>query len=422
VPVEYQAGITAKNSPAGITTGPEGDVWFTEASKEPKIARINPVTAEVVQFSTGLTAGQPESIVTGSDGNLYFTEAGGAIGQITPKGVITEFKTGLSEKAEPWGITSGPDGNIWFTEKAKPARIGRLTVAPGVNSPQAGQVTRTSATLSARIGANAQSTSYFVEYGPTSSYGTVSPTRALGNSGTPAIGAEALSGLSAGATYHFRFIAYNSTGVTYGQDATFTTRLTEEAAPVLPLTPPIFAGLGPAPVIGTEAGAAPTSGTILVQGPAGGFVALTGQQTIPLGTIIDATHGTIRLLTALNKTGKTQAVTVWGGIFSINQAKSGLTRIYLKGGLSCRRGKAASAASRKRSAAPRRTLWAKDNHGLYSTYGANTVATVRGTEWETVDSCAGTLTKVLQGSVRVRNVHTHRTVLVRAGHSYLGRP
>jgi hypothetical protein len=46
------------------------------------------------------------------------------------------------------------------------------------------------------------------------------------------------------------------------------------------------------------------------------------------------------------------------------------------------------------------------------------VATVRGTYWETVDRCNGTLTVVRKGAVSVRDIHRRRTVLVRAGHSY----
>ena len=40
---------------------------------------------------------------------------------------------------------------------------------------------------------------------------------------------------------------------------------------------------------------------------------------------------------------------------------------------------------------------------------------------ETVDRCDGTLTRVVEGSVRVRDRVRHRTVIVRAGRSYLAR-
>jgi hypothetical protein len=38
-----------------------------------------------------------------------------------------------------------------------------------------------------------------------------------------------------------------------------------------------------------------------------------------------------------------------------------------------------------------------------------------------VDRCDGTLTRVTSGAVSVRDFRRHRTVLVRAGHSYLAR-
>jgi len=426
VPVDYKSGITEKDEPKGIATGPEGDIWFTLAGKTlPAIGRLNPTTYEVTEFSKGLGAGTPQAIVTGSDGNLYFTDSTGALGQITPQGVITEFKTGLSEKAEPWGITSGPDGNIWFTEKAKPARIGRLTVAPSVGSLEAVNVTTQSATLTAKLGANAQATEYFFEYGPTPSYGTTSPTFSAGSSGGPVAVSLPLTGLSAGASYHFRVVAYNATGTTVGPDAVFTAALPPKpgALEKLPagLESPLTPNWTTAPVLGSDAGAAPASGTVLVQNSSGAFVALSSQKTLPVGTVIDATHGVVRLLTAL-RSGKAQTVTVWGGIFQIAQSKggSGLTRILLKGAApSCGRHKGAHAA--KKSAPKSRKLWAKDSHGQYSTYGANSVATVLGTEWETVDTCAGTLTRVVDGKVKVLNVHTHKTVLVSAGHSYLAR-
>ena len=46
---------------------------------------------------------------------------------------------------------------------------------------------------------------------------------------------------------------------------------------------------------------------------------------------------------------------------------------------------------------------------------------MRGTIWETIDRCDGTLTKVTRGSVTVRDLRKRRNVIVRAGKSYLAR-
>ena len=80
----------------------------------------------------------------------------------------------------------------------------------------------------------------------------------------------------------------------------------------------------------------------------------------------------------------------------------------------------ASASARKAKPTGRR-LWASDNKGRFRTHGRDSVATVRGTEWITEDTCEGTLTTVVKGAVSVRNTHTGRKKLVKAGHSYLVR-
>jgi hypothetical protein len=68
-----------------------------------------------------------------------------------------------------------------------------------------------------------------------------------------------------------------------------------------------------------------------------------------------------------------------------------------------------------------RKLWGRDRGGRFRTHGRHSEATVRGTRWLTVDRCDGTLTRVTKGAVSVRDLVRHRTVLVRAGHSYIAR-
>jgi hypothetical protein len=46
---------------------------------------------------------------------------------------------------------------------------------------------------------------------------------------------------------------------------------------------------------------------------------------------------------------------------------------------------------------------------------------VRGTRWLTEDRCGGTLTRVTDGAVVVRDLARRRNVIVRAGHSYLAK-
>jgi streptogramin lyase len=129
--------------PEAITSGPDGNLWFTEAitatpyggdgtiilSSSGKIGRITP-KGVITEFSLPTANTYPTGITSGSDGNLWFTEissasGGSAVGRITPKGVITEFPLSTTN-AGLVAITNGPDGNLWFTEEGS-GKIGRIT-------------------------------------------------------------------------------------------------------------------------------------------------------------------------------------------------------------------------------------------------------------------------------------------------------
>src|SRR4051812_41380196 len=73
----------------------------------------------------------------------------------------------------------------------------------------------------------------------------------------------------------------------------------------------------------------------------------------------------------------------------------------------------AHAASKKRV----RRLWGS-GHGRFVTKGRNSAATVRGTVWSVEDRCDGTVTRVAQGLVAVRDLTRGRTKLVRKGEKY----
>lgn len=126
-------GLTS--TPAGIATGPDGNIWVTENplvtgpyTSEPIIARVTPAGV-LTEFTAGFPANATPSAVTGGpDGNVWYTDPHlNSIGRVTPSGAITEFNYGPSNvaTARPVQITSGPDGNLWFT--IGNSKIGRIT-------------------------------------------------------------------------------------------------------------------------------------------------------------------------------------------------------------------------------------------------------------------------------------------------------
>ena len=90
---------------------------------------------------------------------------------------------------------------------------------PGLNGYLSSQ-TATSATLSAGIWPNDEATSYHVEYGTTTAYGQTTASTGAGSSSGVVDVAATLSGLTPNTDYHYRLVAVNALGTTYGYDET----------------------------------------------------------------------------------------------------------------------------------------------------------------------------------------------------------
>ena len=74
----------------------------------------------------------------------------------------------------------------------------------------------------------------------------------------------------------------------------------------------------------------------------------------------------------------------------------------------------AAATKKKRSKRKVRRLWGR-GEGDFRTTGRRSSATVRGTWWLVEDRCDGTLTRVRQGRVDVRDFRLKKTIRLRAG-------
>jgi virginiamycin B lyase len=131
--------FTAGNGPAGITSGPDGNLWFTDAPPYgDTLGRLTPAGAvQEYNYYPPLTPAGPsgsfgEDIVA-ADGQLWFsaqehgasaateiahsTTSGMLVGAVMPPGSPTIV-----------ALTLGPDGDIWFTQD-NPAGVGRIDAA-----------------------------------------------------------------------------------------------------------------------------------------------------------------------------------------------------------------------------------------------------------------------------------------------------
>jgi hypothetical protein len=147
------------------------------------------------------------------------------------------------------------------------------------------------------------------------------------------------------------------------------------------------------------------------------FVPLRGGRQVPFGAEVDVSGPRDRLrITAAAVRGAAQAEVVYGGRFVLRQDRAGVVTQTLSGGSFAACGAAASAKRTRRV----RRLWA-NARGRFRTRGRYSASTVRGTTWLVEDRCDGTLTRVTTGVVAVRDLVRKRTVLVRAGGSFLAR-
>ena len=190
-----------------------------------------------------------------------------------------------------------------------------------------------------------------------------------------------------------------------------------------------------APALGVRAVLERVRGRVVVD-PAGGgsgarasqkgrsFTPLREPRELRIRSLVDTRKGTARLTSSRDSRTGIQDGEFVGGVFQVLQSRSrrskGLTELRLKGS-SFRRCRSRSG---KASAAARRRVIRRlrgNARGRFRTRGRYSAATVRGTIWTVEDRCDGTLTKVRRGRVAVRDFRKRRTVVVRAGRSYLAR-
>jgi putative cell wall-binding protein len=96
-------------------------------------------------------------------------------------------------------------------------------LAPTAASTLATSVTATSAVLNGSVNPNGASTTYYFQYGTTSSYGLISQTYAAG-AGNAAVAVNApITGLAPNTTYYFQLVATNADGTSAGGQLTFLT-------------------------------------------------------------------------------------------------------------------------------------------------------------------------------------------------------
>lgn len=115
------------------------------------------------------------------------------------------------------GTASGTD--MIFT--TPPVPIAPAVATGAATNVRTGSSTG-SATLNGLVTPNGASTSYRFDYGTTTGYGASTDEIDAGSGTSGVVASADLTGLQAGTTYHYRLVATNAIGTSYGDDQTFT--------------------------------------------------------------------------------------------------------------------------------------------------------------------------------------------------------
>jgi uncharacterized repeat protein (TIGR01451 family) len=167
-----------------------------------------------------------------------------------------------------------------------------------------------------------------------------------------------------------------------------------------------FAQVPPPPSPGKFVG--DPTGQVLVNGQP-----LEQDGQIRNGDTVDVRQGSIQLTTTSGK------ASFYSGIFTVRQTggSSSYTELTLVGGdfSACGQRRLAAKDPPKKNV---RSLWGKGT-GKFRTKSRFSSATVRGTNWLSLDRCDGSLTVVREGIVEVFDFTLRKTVQVGAGEQYL---
>jgi phosphodiesterase/alkaline phosphatase D-like protein len=193
---------------ADVSTGPASGVGKTAATLSGTVKREGLATKYYFQYGESPAYGSdtPVGNVTGEAEEVTANLSG------LPSGVTYHYRL-VAENAN--GVSDGEDRT--FT--TPPA-------VDGVQTEVASSVGKIGATLSGSLAPDGLDAHYYFEYGESQSYGSAFPVLPGVDAGSASKiehAEVALTGLKGNTTYHYRIVAINAIGATYGEDMTFTT-------------------------------------------------------------------------------------------------------------------------------------------------------------------------------------------------------
>ncbi len=173
----------------------------------------SPLVAGIEAHASELARSLPGAEAYYDDPGAFFDVTAGSNGTCTPPEVHAYYCNAEAGYDGPTGLGT-PDGPLELT-----------SAPPLVISTTASAVAEGAATLQASIDPQGEETTYHFEYGTSTSYGTSVPipdaSAGLGNAAVAV--SQTISGLEPDTIYHYRVVATDGAGSSYGRDSAFST-------------------------------------------------------------------------------------------------------------------------------------------------------------------------------------------------------
>ena len=285
---------TALASAPTATTGPTTTVGSATATVTGIVDTGGQATTWYVEYGTSTSYGTKTTAKS----------AGSGSSPVDVSADLTGLKSGTTYHYRVVGSNSA--GTNHGTDA-----VFTTTVPPDVVTGTATAITASAATLNGTVDANSRDTTFYFEYGTSTSYGTKTTAKSAGSAASAQSESVAVSGLQTGHTYHFRIVASSDAGTSTGKDSSFTTSsaptvVTADATSVNPTSATLQGSVTPNGLSTTrwfEYGTTPSYGTKTSSASAG-----SGSSAGPVSSTVKnlkvATTYHFRLV-AQNSSGKT---------------------------------------------------------------------------------------------------------------------
>jgi hypothetical protein len=207
----------------------------TDATSLSVTGQVNPNgLSTTVSFQYGTTTAYGLTTTAQSAGSLVALSPVSRTLSGLVSGTVYHFRT----------VAVNAAGTTYGSDRTATTPLLPTATTGGATTPAPGQLT-----LAGTVDPRGSATTYYFEFGTTTSYGTTTPVTSAGSGNSPVPVSAVASGLLTGVVYHYRVVAQNPSGVAKGGDR-------------FQLTPQ-------APAANTQSATSPGSGQLTLTGTVG---------------------------------------------------------------------------------------------------------------------------------------------------------